>query len=136
MTPIAPAPRPVAGRTVLVVDDSGPVRRQLVQMLERAGAVASEAVDGADAWRRLQAGPVDALLTDLHMPVLDGLKLIALVRAAPAHHGTPIVVITALGTEADRGRALALGAAAYLEKPVESAELLFVLAELMRPRTK
>ena len=119
---------------VLVVDDSASVREHLAAALERAGAVATLACDGADAWRRLQGLRVDAVVTDLLMPVMDGLKLIRLLRAVGVHQHTPIVVVTAEGGEGDRARALALGANAYLEKPVDGAELVEAVARLLAPR--
>ena len=66
------------------------------------GSRPREAADGADAWRKLAAGSFDVVVTDIHMPILDGLKLIGLVRAGGAHRGRPIVVITTEAAEADR----------------------------------
>src|SRR5512139_542113 len=98
----------------LIVDDSGAMRRQLAYALEKIpGMSAVEASDGADAWRKLSTAAFDVVLTDINMPLLDGLKLIALVRAGGAHQRVPIVVITTDGAEADRRRAMALGASAY-----------------------
>jgi two-component system chemotaxis response regulator CheY len=123
--------RSAHGTAALVVDDSATMRRQLVQALERIGTHAVEAGDGADAWRRLQGMRVDIILTDINMPVMDGLKLIGLVRAAPTFRTTPIVVISTEGAEADRRRALDLGASDYLVKPVQSQELTAIVKRLL-----
>ena len=119
------------GRTALVVDDSSAMRRQLSQALQRMGISTVEAQDGADAWRRLQHGGVDIILTDINMPLMDGLKLTGLVRAGGLHQRTPIIVITTESAEADRRRAEALGANAYLVKPVQSQEVADVVRRLL-----
>jgi len=120
---LRPAPAPPSGAPslrpcALVVDDSAAMRREVVTALEAMGVCAFQAEDGAVAWRRLQARPVDLIVTDVNMPVLDGLKLIRLVRSAGQHRQTPIVVVTTLSAEPDRRRALDLGASGYLVKPV------------------
>jgi two-component system chemotaxis response regulator CheY len=119
------------GRIALVVDDSPAMRRQLCQALQRAGFSTLEARDGADAWRRLQGAAVDVILTDINMPLLDGLKLISLVRANGPHRRTPVVVVTTEAGEADRRRAQGLGANGYLVKPVQSHDVLEVVSALL-----
>ena len=118
-------------RTALVVDDSPAMRRSLAQALDRMGLEVLEAADGALAWRKLQGAAVDVVLTDINMPVMDGLKLIALVRAGGAHRTVPIVVITTESAEADRRRAEALGANAYLVKPVQSQDVVATVERLL-----
>ena len=117
----------------LVVDDSPAMRRQLCAALQRLpGLKAVEAGDGADAWRKLAAGTFDILLTDVNMPTLDGLKLISLVRAGGPHQRIPVVVITTEGAEADRRRAMSLGADSYLVKPVQATQVLEAVRLLLR----
>src|SRR5512142_2731573 len=109
----------------LVVDDSPAMRKQLAYALQRVvGTDATEAGDGADAWRKLSSGSYDIVLTDINMPLMDGLKLVSLVRAGGPHQRTPIVVITTESAEADRRRAMALGASAYLVKPVQAQQVV------------
>lgn len=127
-------PRSARSFTALVVDDSPAIRKQLVEAVQRMGGAPVEASDGADAWRRLQRTPVDIILTDLHMPVLDGLKLTGLVRAAGRHRRTPIVVITTEDGDADRRRARALGANGYLVKPVAPEQVAGVVRQLLSGR--
>jgi two-component system chemotaxis response regulator CheY len=117
----------------LIVDDSQAMRRQLSAALQRLpGLRGVEACDGADAWRKLAAGTFDILLTDVNMPTLDGLKLISLVRAGGAHQRIPIVVITTEGADADRRRAMSLGADSYLVKPVQAAQVVDAVKLLLR----
>jgi two-component system chemotaxis response regulator CheY len=119
------------GRIALVADDSPTMRRQLCQALQRVGFSTLEARDGADAWRRLQDVAVDVILTDINMPLLDGLKLISLVRANGVHRRTPVVVVTTEAGAADRRRAQGLGANGYLVKPVQSDDVLEVVSALL-----
>jgi two-component system chemotaxis response regulator CheY len=106
---------------ILVVDDSVQLRRSVCQALERLpGVLCVEAEDGAEALKRLHADRFDLVLTDINMPVLDGLKLVAHIRGDPRRAGLPIVVITTEASDADRERAMRLGASAYLVKPVQA----------------
>jgi two-component system chemotaxis response regulator CheY len=117
----------------LIVDDSEAMRRQLAYALQRVGGVSTvEATDGADAWRKLSSAAFDIVLTDINMPLLDGLKLVALVRAGGPHQRIPIVVITTEGAEADRRRAMSLGASAYLVKPVQATQVVDTVKGLLR----
>ncbi|MBK7861751.1 MAG: response regulator [Archangiaceae bacterium] len=116
----------------LVVDDSLPLRRSVMYALQRLGdVVCIEAGDGAEAIKKLAAGPYDIVLTDINMPLLDGLKLISHIRGEPQISKLPIVVITTEAAEADRARALKLGADAYLVKPVKAQEVLDAVAKLL-----
>ncbi len=117
----------------LVVDDSPAMRKQLAYALQRIpGMSAVEACDGADAWRKLSSAAFDIVLTDINMPLLDGLKLVALVRAGGAHQRVPVVIITTEGAEADRRRAMSLGASAYLVKPVQATQVVEAVKGLLR----
>jgi two-component system chemotaxis response regulator CheY len=117
----------------LIVDDSDAMRKQLAYALQRIGGVSSvEATDGADAWRKLASASFDIVLTDINMPLLDGLKLVALVRASGPHTRIPIIVITTEGAEADRRRAMSLGASAYLVKPVQATQVVEAVKGLLR----
>jgi two-component system, chemotaxis family, chemotaxis protein CheY len=117
----------------LVVDDSPAMRKQLSYALQRVmGLEATEAGDGADAWRKLAAASFDILITDINMPMMDGLKLVSMVRAGGAHQRVPIVVITTESAEADRRRAMALGASAYLVKPVQAQQVVETVKALLR----
>jgi two-component system chemotaxis response regulator CheY len=117
----------------LVVDDSSAMRKQLCYALRRVvGMETMEAADGADAWRKLTTATFDIVITDINMPLLDGLKLVALVRAGGPHQHVPLVVITTEGAEADRKRAMSLGASAYLVKPVLANQVVDAVRSLLR----
>ncbi len=117
----------------LIVDDSDAMRKQLAYALQRIGGVSTvEATDGADAWRKLSSAAFDIVLTDINMPLLDGLKLVAMIRAGGPHQHVPVVVITTEGAEADRSRAMSLGASAYLVKPVQATQVVEAVKGLLR----
>jgi two-component system chemotaxis response regulator CheY len=117
--------------TALVVDDSAVMRRQLCAALQRLAIRTVEAGDGADAWRRLQACTFDVILTDINMPLMDGLKLLGLVRGGGAHQRTPVIVITTESADPDRRRAQGLGANAYLVKPVQASAVVGTVRQLL-----
>ena len=123
----------MANLHALVVDDSPAMRKQLCYALQRVvGMDTVEAGDGADAWRKLATTSFDILFTDINMPLMDGLKLVSLVRAGGPHQRIPVVVITTEGAEADRKRAMSLGASTYLVKPVQAQQVVEAVRELLR----
>ena len=120
------------GLRFLVVEDS-PTMRQLISFsLKRfKGCKIVEAVDGVDALKKLQMEEVDMILTDINMPVMDGLKLVSLIRQNAKTKELPIIIITTEGAQEDRDRGLALGANAYISKPIQSSHLLKVIGDLL-----
>ena len=110
---------------ILVVEDS-PTMRQLIgfAMKRIAGSKVIEATDGVDALKKLSSEKIDLILADINMPVMDGLKLVSLVRGNPIYKDIPIIIITTEGAEEDKKRALAIGANAYLPKPIQTQELI------------
>ena len=91
-----------------------------------------EADDGVDGLRKLAAARFDIILTDINMPIMDGLKLVKRVRSDPAHKDTPVVIITTEGSEEDRQRAMQLGANAYITKPIQAPQVIATVKELLR----
>ncbi|HEY3447149.1 MAG TPA: response regulator [Myxococcales bacterium] len=124
----------MASRKVLIVDDSQAMRRSIVYALQRVDdLMCLEAQDGAEGLKRLAAERFDIILTDINMPVMDGLKLIAHVRQDDSpHKATPIVVISTESAPEDRRRALALGANAYLVKPLRANVVLETVKQLLK----
>lgn len=120
------------GLRFLVVEDS-PTMRQLISFsLKRfKGCKIVEAVDGVDALKKLQQEEVDMILTDINMPVMDGLKLVSLLRQNTKTKSLPIIIITTEGAQEDRDRGLALGANAYISKPIQSSHLLKIITDLL-----
>jgi two-component system chemotaxis response regulator CheY len=121
-----------AGLHALVVEDSPPMRKLIVFALSRIrGLTVIEADDGVDALRRIAATKFDIIITDINMPILDGLKLVKRLRADEAYREVPIVIITTEGGEEDRQRALALGANAYITKPIQAPQVIQLVRDAL-----
>jgi two-component system, chemotaxis family, chemotaxis protein CheY len=120
------------GFRVLVVDDSRAARQVLVTaMISLGSGACDEAADGAEALKRFASGEYDLVVTDVHMPRLDGLKLIHHIRTGGRHARVPILVVTTDRTEAERARAMGAGASAFLSKPVEPEDVSRAAASLL-----
>jgi two-component system chemotaxis response regulator CheY len=118
---------------ILIVEDSPTMRQLLVFALRRLkDADLVEACDGMDGLRKVTSDHFDLALIDINMPVMDGLKLIRLIRAEQDLAGMPIVVVTTESAQEDKERALALGANEYLTKPIETNRLLAVVRGLLK----
>jgi two-component system chemotaxis response regulator CheY len=126
----------MADYNILIVEDS-PTMRQLISFaLKRIrGVRIVEASDGVDGLKKISAEKFQMIFTDINMPVMDGLKLISLVREDANHKGIPIVVITTEGAQEDRQRALALGANDYITKPIQPNRILEVARQLLHLRS-
>ncbi|HEY5657203.1 MAG TPA: response regulator [Myxococcota bacterium] len=118
---------------ILIVEDSPTMRQLLVFALRRLKNVEIvEAQDGMDGLRKVSSDHFDIALIDINMPVMDGLKLIRLMRSEETLKDIPIVVITTEGASEDRERALGLGANEYLTKPIQANRVLSVVRDLMK----
>ena len=121
------------GHRILIVEDSPTMRQLLVFALRRLKEVEIvEAQDGMDGLRKVSSHHFDLALIDINMPVMDGLKLISLIRGDDSLRDIPIVVITTEGANEDRRRALELGANEYLCKPIQANQVLTVVKGLLK----
>ena len=122
---------------VLVVEDSPTMRQLIIFALKRIrGLNIVEATDGMDGLKKLSENKFDLILTDINMPVMDGLKLVSLLRKDPASKDIPVVVITTEGANEDRERALALGANEYIPKPIQTTKILDVARRFLNLNDK
>ena len=116
----------------LIVEDSNTMRSMLADSLMRIpGMEVVEAENGLSGIRALATQRFDLVVTDVNMPVMDGLKLVRHVRSDPRHEDTPIVVITTESAPNDRDRAMALGANAYIEKPIQAPRVIRAVKKLL-----
>ena len=122
----------MADYACLIIEDSPMMRQLLVFALARIRNLrVTEADDGVDGLRKLAGARFDIIVTDINMPIMDGLKLIRRVRTDPVHKDTPIIVITTEGAEEDRHRAIQLGANAYITKPIQAPQVIAKVKELL-----
>jgi two-component system, chemotaxis family, chemotaxis protein CheY len=122
---------------VLLVDDSVVVRHVLNftvrQLPGFAHAIIDEASDGAAAFEKVQREKYRFILADVRMPFMDGIELVSKIRGELNDKETPVVLITTLGTQADRDRGLAAGATAYVIKPLSPHHIRTALLEILDP---
>jgi len=121
---------------VLVVDDSAAIRKILQRVLRQTGMAINtihEAGDGQEALELLRSRPVDLVLTDINMPRMDGLELLAAIRNSSEWAAVPVVMITTEGGEAKVAEAVRLGAAGYVRKPFTADQIKEKLAGLLEP---
>lgn len=108
--------------TILVVDDSPTIRLTVGMMLSKNHTIHA-AVHGQDALKKLNENAVDLVICDVHMPVMGGLEFLRCLRLDARYHILPVIVLTQTSSLQDRESAEALGANAFLFKPVSSWEL-------------
>jgi two-component system chemotaxis response regulator CheY len=111
-------------KKIMIVDDSATMRQTLRLTLSGEGYDVLEAGDGIEALQRLEGVQVDMLITDLNMPRLDGVGLIANIRRKEGHCFLPIVMLTTESDAALKSSAKRAGASAWLTKPFQPDQLL------------
>lgn len=119
-------------KQILIVDDSESIREILAFCLENAGYKVMVAYDGMDALRFLDGRPIDLLLTDYHMPNLNGLELVGKVRQIEFYKFIPIVVLTTENQIEMIKEARDCGATGWLLKPFSTEKLLQTLRKVIR----
>jgi CheY-like chemotaxis protein len=119
-------------RTVLIVEDSDTSADTLeVALLALPDVTVERARSGRNAWRLLQQGAVSAIITDLHMPHMDGFELIERVRAGGPGTRVPIIVVSGDSDPDTPERVRRLGADAYFAKPYSPAAVRETLERLL-----
>jgi two-component system, chemotaxis family, chemotaxis protein CheY len=116
---------------ILTVDDSASIRLTTKVTLTNAGYSVTEAVNGAEGLATAQAAQFDLIVTDLNMPVMDGLTMIEELRKLPSQAGVPIIFLT---TESDadlKARAKAAGATGWLTKPFDPENLVKIVKKVL-----
>jgi two-component system chemotaxis response regulator CheY len=119
---------------VLVVDDSATIRKILTRVLRQTGMAIQtihEAGDGQEALALLALHRIDLVLSDINMPKMDGLQLLASLKASPHWQKIPVVMIAAEGGETKVAEAVRLGAAGYVRKPFTADQIKDKLAGIL-----
>jgi len=110
---------------VLVVDDDMINRKLLSVLLKKAGHSVIEAENGMEAFNIIKNEPVDIVLLDIIMPVMDGIDLLKLLKSDDTHSNIPVAILTTDDTR--KNEALSLGACSVLIKPIKESEIVELL---------
>jgi two-component system, chemotaxis family, chemotaxis protein CheY len=128
-----PSSKP-SGPRVLTVDDSSVSRRQVRQALEAVGVYVCEAAEGVEALWRARQQTFDLIVTDIHMPAMDGLQLIRELRKSPGYERTPVYVLTSDGSRERLAEGRAAGATAWIVKPANIGLLVSAVLDAVGKR--
>lgn len=122
------------GKLALIVDDSSSMRQMVGFTLRGAGFEVLEGGNGQEALDKLTSAPggkVDIIITDLNMPVMDGLTFIKQARLKPALKLTPILMLTTESQESRKAEGKAAGATGWIVKPFHPEQLLKVIEKVL-----
>ncbi len=124
--------QPPSEKIALIVDDSSTMRQLLVHAVGKVAELSAiEAIDGVDALEKIADWVPTIILADINMPVMDGFKLVQRIRSESRFAATPIIVISTEDGVEDREQALALGANAFITKPIVAPQVVSLIRELL-----
>ena len=119
-------------KRIMSVDDSASMRQMVSFTLSKEGFEIVEAVDGRDALARLKGGAaVSMVITDLHMPNMDGIELIRALRAEASFRFIPIVLLTTESNQDKKNLGREAGATGWIVKPFKPDQLVSVVKKLL-----
>lgn len=117
---------------ILTVDDSASVRQMVSFTLRKAGYEVEEAADGRDGLAKARQAKFNLIITDLNMPNMDGIQMIAAVRTVPGYGFVPILMLTTESQPEKKDAGRKAGATGWIVKPFNAEHLLTVLQKLVR----
>ena len=117
-------------KSILAIDDSKTIRDMLAFTLEDAGYSFTLAEDGQKGLDALSASSFDVIITDINMPVMDGITFIKEARARPEIKSTPILVLTTEGSTEVKQQGRAAGATGWIVKPFDPDKLISVIQKV------
>ncbi len=119
-------------KTALVIDDSRSMRQMVVWTLKQAGFEVLDGGNGQEGLDTLRSAPrVDVIITDLNMPVMDGLTFIRSARALPSCRKTPILILTTESNNDFKMKGKDAGATGWIVKPFQPEQLLKVIGKVV-----
>lgn len=119
---------------VMIIDDSKSMRHVIKKVLKISGLEIGEIIEagnGQEALDQLQDHWVDIILSDMHMPVMDGMEFLRRLGTHPDFRDVPVVLVTTERNEERLAQAMALGARAYLSKPFQPEEFRSLVLKLL-----
>lgn len=120
-------------KTILIVDDSASIRQVVSIALKGAGYEVMEAKDGQDALSKLTGQKVHLIISDVNMPVMDGLTFLKTVKTLPEYKFTPVIMLTTESAENKKAEGQAAGAKAWVVKPFQPPQMLAAVSKLVMP---
>ncbi len=120
-------------KTILIVDDSYSLRLVVKMTLEGAGYEVIAAADGQQALDMLDGRKIHLILSDVNMPVMDGLTLLSHIKQHPDYKFTPVIMLTTEASQDMKLRGQQAGARGWLVKPFEPPQLLTTIGKLILP---
>jgi two-component system chemotaxis response regulator CheY len=118
-------------KRILLVDDSAAVRKVASIALAAAGYEVLEAANGQEALTRLEGGKVHLIISDVNMPVMDGIALLKQVKAHPNYRFTPVIMLTTEAGEDKKQEGRAAGAKAWIVKPFQPQTMIAAVSKLI-----
>jgi two-component system, chemotaxis family, chemotaxis protein CheY len=119
-------------KNILIIDDSESIREVIATGLEDAGYTVIKGVNGRDGLTCLENNPdVELIITDLNMPVMDGISFLKEVRKSSRHKYVPIIILTTESQEAKKLEARNAGATGWIIKPFSKEKLITVIKKLV-----
>ena len=116
---------------ILAVDDSASMRQMVSFTLQGAGYEVVEACDGQEALNKAKQNQVDLVLSDVNMPVMDGIALIKQLRTLPSYKFTPILMLTTESAADKKTEGKAAGATGWIVKPFNPDQLLNTIKKVL-----
>lgn len=120
-------------KTIMVVDDSASMRQVVSIALKGEGYTVIEGRDGEDALAKLTGQKVHLIISDVNMPIMDGISFVKQVKQMPNYKFTPILMLTTESEEEKKREGQAAGARAWMVKPFRSEQLLNAVQKLCLP---
>lgn len=120
-------------KTIMVVDDSASMRQVVAIALRGAGYDVIEGSDGKDALAKLGGRKVHLIISDVNMPVMDGISFLRELKNTAEHRFTPVIMLTTESSEARKTEGKVAGAKAWVVKPFKPEQILAAVAKLVLP---
>lgn len=117
-------------KTVLTIDDSASVRQMVAMTLSGAGLNVLEAANGAEGYAAATSNAIDAVLTDINMPVMNGLDFLRKFRQSPAGKGIPVILLTTESDDELKRQAREAGATGWIVKPFKQDQLVALIKKV------
>lgn len=120
-------------KTILIVDDSASIRQVVGIALRGAGYEVVEACDGSDALSKLDGRKVHLVISDVNMPVMDGITFVKELKQLPKYKFTPVIMLTTESQEEKKKQGQEAGAKAWVVKPFKPDQMLVAVSKLILP---